>query len=90
MLDGKIHMQGTVEDLGKMGLLGVISQDDTIANDPDEIPSKSQTISTPSTVDGAIIEVTANSKKPRRLIEDEHREVSSVKLSIYITYLKAL
>jgi carbamoylphosphate synthase small subunit len=88
MLDGRIDTQGTVKDLRAQGVLEAITQDETVQ-------ANEQTATKPETlVDSKLAEDDAakpaeDSKKPRKLVEDEHREAGGVKWSIYNTYLAA-
>jgi len=91
MLDGKVDVQGTVKDLRARGLLeeiqhdaaleaykeSVVAADQAASGTGDEINAESPT------------DQTAEAKKPRKLIKDEHRETGGVKWSIYKSYLKA-
>ncbi|KAF8890914.1 multidrug resistance-associated ABC transporter [Infundibulicybe gibba] len=84
MLDGRIDTQGTVKDLRAQGVLDDIIHDATA--EAQEAPVVEETPS-PTLEDAQ--KGTGDTKKPRKLIEDEHRETGGVKWSIYKTYLKA-
>lgn len=99
MLDGRIDTQGLVKDLRARGLLEGIASDESVEVRKEEEAAATETAS-PETqaVDGneedvsqspAGVGMPAKAKKPRKLIEDEHREEGSVKWRIYKTYLKA-
>jgi len=79
MLDGRIDHQGAVDDLGARGILGDITRVAGV-----EVPKEEP--ETPR-----LKEDTKQRKaswKPRKLVEDEHREIGGVKWSIYQSYLK--
>jgi hypothetical protein len=87
MLDGRIDTQGTIKDLRAQGVLESIVQNEAV-----QIVSSAPDSKVPD--DSKIDEDTTSKsaediKKPRKLIEDEHREVGGVKWSIYKTYLQA-
>lgn len=85
MLDGRIDTQGTVKDLRAQGVLEYITQDSQ-ADVKQEEPIATSEVP----VDGAPEEPAKDgSKKPRKLIKDEHRESGGVKWSVYNAYLKA-
>lgn len=86
MLDGRIDTQGVVADLRAQGVLEVIEHSAMI--DAHKL----------SLVENKVVEESLNDdtpkpddviKKPRKLVKDEHREIGSVKWSVYKTYLKA-
>ncbi|KAI0749063.1 hypothetical protein C8Q74DRAFT_1374158 [Fomes fomentarius] len=74
MLDGRIDTQGTISDLRASGVIEGI-----------RAYAKSQMLEAEAG-DG---DAAKSKKKPRKLIEKEHRETGSVKWNIYNTYLKA-
>jgi hypothetical protein len=84
MLDGRIDTQGTVKDLRTQGVLESITQDETV-----QIRESSPSSKIPLSDEDATLQSAQDIKKPRKLIEDEHREIGGVKWSIYKTYLKA-
>ena len=86
MLDGRIDTQGVVADLRAQGVLEGIEHSAMI--DAHKL----------SLVENKVVEESLNDdtpkpddviKKPRKLVKDEHREIGSVKWSVYKTYLKA-
>ncbi|KAI0357033.1 multidrug resistance-associated ABC transporter [Trametes cingulata] len=96
MLDGRIDTQGTIKDLRARGMLDDIARVEEIEahkeeqaveaakeeeNPNAEIDAEANGAATPVAPEGK--------KKPRKLIEEEHRETGSVKWHIYNTYLKA-
>ena len=102
MLDGRIDTQGTVQDLRAKGVLDDIAQHEEIeahkeeqavaieatkeAGDEEE---ESPTAETPDEAPNGTDAAPKGKKKPRKLVEEEHRETGSVKWHIYNTYLKA-
>lgn len=85
MLDGRIDTQGTIKDLQAQGVLEDIKQDAAVEVHKEEAVA---------TTDAPILEIdeeakAKDTKKPRKLIKDEHRETGGVKWSIYKSYLKA-
>lgn len=85
MLDGRIDMQGTVKELRTQGVLKGIERDAAVETHKDEvIVTETASISVEEST-----EVTEVSKKPRKLVKDEHREIGAVKWSIYKSYLRA-
>ena len=87
MLDGCIETQGTVKELQAQGVLKGIEHDAAVETHKEEpVVADSETAligveESPNT--------TEESKKPRKLVEDEHREIGAVKWSIYKSYLRA-
>ncbi|KAF7331551.1 ATP-dependent bile acid permease [Mycena kentingensis (nom. inval.)] len=82
MLDGRIDTQGTIGELRAQGVLEEIKHDAAV-----EVEKEEQAAVAP---DAPVEEaVAAETKKPRKLVEDEHREVGSVKWSVYNAYLVA-
>jgi hypothetical protein len=88
MLDGRIDTQGTVKELQAQGVLKGIEQDAAV-----EILKKELAVAemastsieeSPDSTDTAEV-----AKKPRKLVNDEHREIGAVKWSVYKSYLKA-
>ncbi|KAH9854525.1 multidrug resistance-associated ABC transporter [Lenzites betulinus] len=92
MLDGRIDTQGTVKDLRESGVLDDIAQTEEV-----EAHKEEQAVEAAKEVEEADVEVDAGAngdtakktKKPRKLIEEEHREAGGVKWRIYNTYLQA-
>ncbi|KZS96802.1 multidrug resistance-associated ABC transporter [Sistotremastrum niveocremeum HHB9708] len=99
MLDGRIDLQGKVEDLRKSGVLEHIEQEANLEakEEKKEEELKEETADNTAAevtpADGAASEngtdAKPKAKKPRKLVEDEFRETGSVKWSVYRTYLKA-
>ncbi|KAJ7794752.1 hypothetical protein B0H14DRAFT_3888596 [Mycena olivaceomarginata] len=81
MLDGRIDTQGTVDELRTQNVLDEIAHEATVEVKKDK---------------GAVAAATpeafgkeTEAKKPRKLVEDEHREIGRVKWSVHRTYLSA-
>ncbi|KAJ7843057.1 hypothetical protein B0H14DRAFT_2359165 [Mycena olivaceomarginata] len=81
MLDGRIDTQGTVEALRVQGVLDEITHEAAVEVEKEEAVVAADTPEVP----GEQTEV----KKPRKLVEDEHRETGSVKWSVHKAYLSA-
>jgi hypothetical protein len=82
MLDGRIETQGTVKELQAQGVLKGIEHDAAVEAHKEELVVASMSVEeSPDT--------TEVSKKPRKLVKDEHREIGAVKWSVYNSYLKA-
>ena len=77
MLDGRIETQGTVKELQAQGVLKGIEHYAAVETHKEEPISEES----PATTEEA--------KKPKKLVNDEHREIGAVKWSIYNSYLKA-
>ena len=85
MLDGRIDVQGTVKELQAQGVLKGIEHDATVETHKEElIIAETASIGVEESPDTAEV-----SKKPRKLVKDEHREIGAVKWSIYKSYLRA-
>lgn len=85
MLDGRIDTQGTVKDLRAQGVLEYITQDAEA-----DVKQEEPVAASEAHVDESPTEPAKDgSKKPRKLIKDEHRESGGVKWSVYNAYLKA-
>ncbi|KAJ7624560.1 hypothetical protein FB45DRAFT_84390 [Roridomyces roridus] len=82
MLDGRIDVQGTVEDLLAQGVLDTVTHDAAVDAKAEEPVAA---------LDEATVGATEVKPvtKPRKLVKDEHRAVGGVKWSIYNSYLKA-
>ncbi|OJT05881.1 ATP-dependent bile acid permease [Trametes pubescens] len=95
MLDGRIDTQGTVQDLRASGILDDIIQfEETEAHKEEQaVEEVERKVDSDVDIDGETSgEVEAapkDHKKPRKLVEDEHRETGGVKWRIYNTYLEA-
>ena len=88
MLDGRIDTQGTVKDLRALGVLDDITHDESVEAHKEE-QAVAQAEKAAEEVDEADAGKPADKKKPRKLVEEEHRETGGVKWRIYNTYLKA-
>lgn len=88
MLDGRIDTQGTVKELRARGVLQGIEHDAAVdAHKDEQIAAESEAIEEAEAEDGK--KPQDETKKPRKLVKDEHRETGGVKWSIYNRYLKA-
>lgn len=87
MLDGRIDTQGAVKELRAQGVLEGIEQDAAVDAHKEEIAQAEAVAVEEATGDTANTPDTT--KKPRKLIKEEHRETGGVKWSIYKSYLKA-
>ncbi|TFK37596.1 multidrug resistance-associated ABC transporter [Crucibulum laeve] len=87
MLDGRIDTQGTVKELRAQGILDEITHDAEAEVHKEEIV-EAETLAV-AEADETQEPASAETKKPRKLIKDEHRETGGVKWSIYKKYLKA-
>ncbi len=86
MLDGRIDTQGTVKELRAQGVLDDIAHDSAV-----EVHQEEEAVAkevSPAT-DAPGNEAGGDTKKPRKLIQDEHRETGGVRWSVYHSYLKA-
>jgi hypothetical protein len=83
MLDGRLDTQGTVKELRAQGVLEGIEHDAVVETHKEELVVAEEAAlgDSPAT--------TEETKKPRKLIKDEHRETGGVKWSVYNSYLKA-
>ena len=85
MLDGRIETQGTVKELIAQGVLIGIEHDAAVETHKEElVVAETASISVEESTDS-----TEESKKPRKLVKDEHREIGAVKWSVYKSYLRA-
>ncbi|PFH45643.1 hypothetical protein AMATHDRAFT_44023 [Amanita thiersii Skay4041] len=82
MLDGRIDIQGTIKDLRAQGILEEITSDESVGPTAPEIAAEVEAVEGDKKADGV-------TKKPRKLVSEEHRETGGVKWSIYKSYLKA-
>ena len=85
MLDGRIDTQGTVKELQAQGALKGIERDAAVETHKKELVVAERSSISVEESPGA----TEVSKKPRKLVKDEHREIGAVKWSIYNSYLRA-
>ncbi|KAF7299119.1 ABC bile acid [Mycena indigotica] len=83
MLDGRIDIQGAVEDLRALNVLENIAQD---AHTKAEVLDS---VITEPVVSIDRLDTLKTAGKPRKLVKEEHRAVGSVKWNIYNSYLKA-
>jgi hypothetical protein len=85
MLDGRIDTQGTVKELRDQGVLKGIEHDAAVETHKEElVVAETSSIGVDKPPD-----TSKKSKKPRKLVKDEHREIGAVKWSIYKSYLRA-
>ncbi|KAJ7619563.1 hypothetical protein FB45DRAFT_931097, partial [Roridomyces roridus] len=84
MLDGRIDTQGTVEELRAQGVLDEIAHEAAV-----EVQKEELAVAAEGAADAEAGGEQAEAKKPRRLVEDEHRETGSVKWVTYREYLRA-
>ena len=95
MLDGRIDTQGTIKDLRASGVLDDIAQVEEIEAHKEEqaVEAEKEEESPSAEIDTEATEAVSapakDKKKPRKLVEEEHRETGSVKWNIYKTYLEA-
>ncbi|KAH9924948.1 multidrug resistance-associated ABC transporter [Amylocystis lapponica] len=95
MLDGRIDTQGTVKELRERGVLDDIAQDESVEVHKEEqaVEAAEQEadaeIDAAAEGDGETAKPAEKTKKARKLIEEEKREIGGVKWSIYKTYLEA-
>ena len=94
MLDGRIDTQGTVKDLRASGVLDDIAQVEELEAHKEEqaveaIKEEDLDAEADAEANGDEGAAPKGKKKPRKLVEEEHRETGSVKWHIYNTYLKA-
>lgn len=85
MADGRIDVQGEVTKLRASGALEDIAQgeEDAALEDEHDVAEK-----TPLDTEESL-EVAQKGKKPRKLVEEEHRAAGRVKWPIYKVYLVA-
>ncbi|KAJ7479990.1 hypothetical protein B0H11DRAFT_2173507 [Mycena galericulata] len=86
MLDGRIDTQGTVKELRAQGVLDDIAHDAAVEVQKEELAVAAEAEVPTEEADAKEAEET---KKPRKLVKDEHREQGGVKWKIYKSYLKA-
>ncbi|KAJ7054741.1 hypothetical protein C8F01DRAFT_1221334 [Mycena amicta] len=94
MLDGCVDTQGTVKELRAQGVLDDITHDATIDVKKEEgdmvAEEGSAYAAAAAAVTGEDIDNHgADKKKPRKLVQEEHREIGGVKWRIYKRYLRA-
>ncbi|KAI8989077.1 multidrug resistance-associated ABC transporter [Trametes punicea] len=92
MLDGRIDTQGTIKDLRASGVLDDIAHVEEIeahkTEQAVEVAKEANAEIDAEASDGTE-DANKGKKKPRKLVEEEHRETGSVKWRIYKTYLRA-
>ncbi|KAF7362389.1 hypothetical protein MVEN_00585800 [Mycena venus] len=88
MLDGRIDTQGTVKELRAQGVLKDIVHDAAVEVKKEELAVAKEAASGDPEAE-VVPEDIVEAKKPRTLVEDEHREVGGVKWMVYKSYLKA-
>ena len=94
---GRIDTQGTVAELRERGILDAIALDSEINLDIAGAVVNPQQLSDVAMKDGAqegdiiskIATVGPNKKAPVKLVQEEHRAEGNIKMSIYVTYLRA-
>ena len=84
MLDGRIDTQGTVKELQAQGVLEGIEHDAAVETHKKILVAETTSVDVEESPD-----TTEVSKKPRKLVKDEHREIGAVNWSIYKSYLRA-
>ena|SRR5260370_42563380 len=88
MFEGRIALQGRVEDLRSDGKLDAIKQDAVFRSE--NTSPVSHTIKESQTAaEVSFSVITDNTKTARKLVKDEKRAKGSVKWSVYKTYLVA-
>lgn len=91
MHEGRVHLQGIVHELRQRGILEDW-QPELIAEEPEDEGTEDdidRSTSQVATDVAATKTLRKNPKQPRRLVEDEAREIGGVKWIIYDTYLRA-
>ncbi|KAF9070335.1 multidrug resistance-associated ABC transporter [Rhodocollybia butyracea] len=83
MLDGRIDTQGTVADLRALGILQELTREAEA-----EAHKEKKVAETATEAEGEDV-AKDDTKKPRKLVEDEKREQGGVKWKIYQKYLQA-
>ncbi|KAF7365100.1 putative multidrug resistance-associated ABC transporter [Mycena venus] len=91
MKDGRIDSQGSLEDLRSRGILEEITEEaaQEVTDEDPPAPSEPPEQTIEAELDAGELKTVKEAKKPRKLVEDEHRETGSVKWSVYKTYLAA-
>ena len=89
MLDGRIDTQGTVKELRSRGVLDEITHDESVEAHKEAQAIEAEVKAGEALEDAEDGKPAEQTKKPRKLIEDEKREIGGVKWNIYKTYLKA-
>lgn len=91
MLNGRVDIQGTVEDLKANRLVETLVHR---GHGETETGGSKETIDSDAAdhdqpVDDPSIPAPGSNKGPRKLVKDEYREVGSVKWATYDSYLRA-
>jgi len=94
MLDGRIDTHGTIKDLRSQGALDNIAYDAGVQVKKRKITTKACTTEVEEAAvsgdaTGMETQKEAVTKKPRKLVKDEHRDTGGVKWRVYKSYLKA-
>ena len=94
MLDGRIDTHGTIKDLRSQGALDNIAYDAGVQVKKRRVttkalPAKAEKVVVSRDATGAETQKDAVTKKPRKLVKDEHRDTGGVKWRVYKSYLKA-
>jgi len=92
MLNGRIHLQGTVHELRQRGLLDHIAHDTYLPSqgkNEDGLVTTKEAVDNQSLTRQGNVEANCKPKQARKLVEDEVRAQGMVRWSIYKTYLKA-
>ncbi|KAH8827185.1 multidrug resistance-associated ABC transporter [Flagelloscypha sp. PMI_526] len=95
MLDGRIDAKGTIADLRERGLLDTITYHEEAIAEKEEAAVEETATDTAAppgvtSMEGKGPNPSETSvKKPRKLVEEEHRAEGGVKLGVYDTYFKS-
>ncbi|KAJ7784449.1 hypothetical protein B0H16DRAFT_1492535 [Mycena metata] len=91
MKDGRIDNQGTPTELRRQGILEEITEEAATEVKPEDAPAapEARETSIEAELDEEKVKPVKDLKKPRKLVEDEHRETGSVRWSVYKIYLEA-
>ncbi|KAF8222623.1 hypothetical protein L208DRAFT_1413119 [Tricholoma matsutake] len=84
MLDGQIDFQGMVSDLRAQGIL-----DDIVIRGAGTESFKAEPVTTETHKEEDATKKATDAQEPRKLVEDERRELGSVKWLIYKSYIKS-
>ncbi|KAJ7025345.1 multidrug resistance-associated ABC transporter [Mycena alexandri] len=91
MKDGRIDNQGTPTELRRQGILEEITEEAATEVKTEDAPAapEARETSIEADFDEEEVKPVKDAKKPRKLVEDEHRETGSVRWTVYKTYLEA-
>ena len=94
MLNSQIDTHGTIKDLCSQGALDNIAYDAGVQVKKRRVttkalPAKAEKVVVSGDATGAETQKDAVTKKPRKLVKDEHRDTGGVKWRVYKSYLKA-